>query len=175
MNIKRLVNGWMLRVAVVAAVAFAGLLFLQGVVFAGHIEYDLLCGDGMVTEGDDLRVRVHEEVGEQFGRPEIWWYTEVGTADESDYTPLHGKKQVFSEEQDNADRLYRNIHTTEDIYPELDETFNLRIGNQHNTSNKTSCTVTIVNDDGEAFTSRKLPPLPRTAKRTGAAKSSRSR
>ena len=148
MNMKAFANGWMLRVAVAMAVAFAGLLFQQGVVFADHIEYDLLCGDGMVTEGDDLRVRVHEEVGEQFRRPEIWWYTEVGTADESDYTPLHGKKQVFSEEQDYHDRLYRNIHTTEDIYPELDETFNLRIGNQHNISNRTSCTVTIVNDDG---------------------------
>ena len=133
--------------ALAAAVALAGMLFLPGEVSADN-RMDLHCYDGWVVEGDDQRVKVQIEEHDHWVQEAVWWYTEVGTADESDYTPLHGHKQVFSGEEHSDERLYRNIHTTEDDYSEFIETFNLRIGNQSNRSNRTSCTITILDDDG---------------------------
>ena len=144
---KKFVNGRLLGIAVMVAAALAGLMLLEGVVWADN-KMDLHCGDGRVEEGDSKRVRVQIVEHDPWNPEEVWWYTEAGTADESDYPVLDGVKEGFSFEEHDADRLYRNIHTTEDIYPELDETFTLRIGNQDNTSDKTSCTITIVNDDG---------------------------
>ena len=53
----------------------------------------------------------------------------------------------FTSEHDN-ERLYRDIRTTEDPYPEPTEYFKLRIGNQDNTSDKTECFINILDDDG---------------------------
>ena len=70
---------------------------------------------------------------------EVWWHTDAITADESDFENLSGMHQ----RQRDYRRMYRTIRTTDEHYPELDETSRVRATNPDSEFGNTQCDVTM--------------------------------
>ena len=103
---------------------------------------DLDCKSAEIIEGGTLDVKVK---GHWDGNLHVWWYTSDGTAIAgSDYPELVGVKQGSRK---SGDTMIRTIETLDSLYPELNETFNLRFSRQDNQSDDTSCLLTIKDDD----------------------------
>ena len=103
---------------------------------------DLDCKSAEIIEGGTLDVKVK---GHWDGNLHVWWYTSDGTAKAgSDYPELVGVKQGSRK---SGNTMTRTIETLDNLYPELNETFNLRFSRQDNQSDDTSCVLTIKDDD----------------------------
>ena len=103
---------------------------------------DLDCKSAEIIEGGTLDVKVK---GHWDGNLHVWWYTSDGTVIAgSDYPELDGVKQGSRK---SGNTMTRTIETLDNLYPELNETFNLRFSRQDNHSDDTSCVLTIKDDD----------------------------
>ena len=139
-------------VAVAALAAVAALLALWPPQPASaHTYVDLLCGPGLVWEGGPKRATARGHL-DSYRLAEddryIRWYTDTGTADESDYPRVWGLEQRVGSRAGDLFGKDRWFQTTQDPYPELDETFTIRMEINDNESDRTSCTITILNNDG---------------------------
>ena len=117
--------------------------------YAGWVTIE--CDDDHTSEGD--RFRLHIVTGEPSNlRGEtikVYWSTEAGTADESDYEPLHREGQASNRFQSRNARMGRNFNTTEDVYSELTEHFVVRAVNAASGgSGGGTCRIAINDDDG---------------------------
>ena len=71
------------------------------------------CSDDHTSEGDDFRLHVTNEGSSYFGTTtiKVYWTTDAGTADESDYEPLHREGQASNRSQSRNGRMGRTFHT----------------------------------------------------------------
>ena len=121
----------------------------------------LKCVDEEVQEGDSFRLEVRRKGGIPSHLQEtmrVKWYTEAGTAGESDYRVLDGETQASNSYQTRVGKMGRTLYTREDNLKEPDETFTVRIDNTGNEDNSDSCTVTIIDDDQGADTGATAQP-----------------
>ena len=110
----------------------------------------LKCVDEEVEEGDSFRLEVRREGGipsHLSPTMRVKWYTDAGTAGESDYHALDGETQASNSYQSRVGKMGRTLYTREDNLKEPEETFTVRIENTGNEDNSDSCTVTIIDDD----------------------------
>ena len=126
-----------------AAILVAAAVFLSPMGRAlASTNLDLDCKSAEIIEGGTLDVKVK---GHWDGNLHVWWYTSDGTAIAgSDYPELDGVKQGSRK---SGNTMTRTIETLDNLYPELNETFNLRFSRQDNHSDDTSCVLTIKDDD----------------------------
>ena len=138
--------------ALAALAAFAALVGLRPAQpVSAHTYVDLLCGPGLVWEGGSKRATARGHLDSRRLAEDdryIRWYTDTGTADESDYPRVWGLEQRVGSRAGDLFGKDRWFQTTQDPYPELDETFNIRAEINNNESARTSCTITIQNNDG---------------------------
>ena len=109
------------------------------------------CSDDHTSEGDDFRLHVTNEGSSYFGTTtiKVYWTTDAGTADESDYEPLHREGQASNRSQSRNGRMGRTFHTKEDSYSELKEQFIVRAVNAASGgSGGGACGIDINDDDG---------------------------
>ena len=151
-NIRRRLPCWRFCLAVAVVSAVAALVALLPVQPASaHTYVDLLCGPGLVWEGGSKRAEARGHLDSRRLAEDdryIRWYTDTGTADESDYPRVWGLEQRVGSRAGDLFGKDRWFQTTQDPYPELDETFNIRAEINNNESARTSCTITIQNNDG---------------------------
>ena len=147
-------KGWPGPASLVAAMAVLaigiGVMFLATppTPAEAHTTIAMQCGDNSrtVTEGESFTVhaRGHDHSGDWYA---AWWYTDNDTASDNDYTHTDGTRR--------SARHWRNIvatiPTVDDHYPELNESFTIRISNQDNSSSATTCDLTINDNDGEGL------------------------
>ncbi|MYE53944.1 MAG: hypothetical protein F4X34_01945 [Chloroflexi bacterium] len=110
----------------------------------------LKCVDEEVEEGDSFRLEVRRKGGissHLSPTMRVKWYTDAGTADESDYHALDGNTQASNSYQSRVGKMGRTLYTREDNLKEPDETYTVRIENAGNEDNSDSCTVSIIDDD----------------------------
>ena len=110
----------------------------------------LKCVDEEVQEGDSFRLEVRRDGGIPSDLQEtirVKWYTDAGTAGESDYHALDGNTQASNRYQTRVGKMGRTLYTREDNLKEKDETFTVRIENTGNEDNSDSCEITIIDDD----------------------------
>lgn len=109
----------------------------------------LKCKDSYVSEGDDFRLEVRRKGLSFSSSPtmRVDWYTDPGTADESDYSPLHAERQASNGYQSRTGIMGRTFHTTEDSIREQDETFTVRFENTVENGDDGACAITIIDDD----------------------------
>ena len=109
----------------------------------------LKCKDSYVSEGDDFRLEVRRKGLSFSSSPtmRVDWYTDPGTAGESDYSPLHAERQASNGYQSRTGIMGRTFHTTEDNIREQDEKFTVRFENTVENGDDGACTITIIDDD----------------------------
>lgn len=101
-----------------------------------------------VQEGDDFRLYVHRRHSYNNGPTmRVDWYTDPGTADESDYSPLHAERQASNGYQSRTGVMGRTFHTTEDNIREQNEHFTVRFENTVRDGDDGSCKIWIMDDD----------------------------
>ena len=109
----------------------------------------LKCLETEVSEGDDFKLEVRKK--ERHQNPEtqirVYWYTDPGTADESDYEVLERERQVSNGHQSLNGRMGRTFHTRNDPYPEVPETYVVRFINHADPGDDGACTITILDND----------------------------
>ncbi len=109
------------------------------------------CSDDHTTEGDTFRLHATNEGSSYFGTTtiKVYWTTDAGTADESDYEPLHSEGQASNRSQSRNGRMGRTFHTKEDEFSELKEQFIVRAVNAASGgSGGGACGIDIYDDDG---------------------------
>lgn len=89
-----------------------------------------------------------EPLEESYETMKVYWTTVSGTADESDYTPLHQEGQASNRFQSRNDRMGRTFYTTEDDLSELTEEFKVVAENANEDGDGGECAIEIVDDDG---------------------------
>ena len=110
-------------VGVVAfAIAFGTLIPPPGTAHAESSEPWLYmeCVDNPVEEGDDFRLVVRKKYKDHtapYKKMRVFWYTEAGTADKTDYEHMDGVRQASNGHQSKTGKMGRNFHTLEDIIP----------------------------------------------------------
>ena len=110
----------------------------------------LKCLDEEVEEGDDYRLEIRRKGGidgHLNDTMRVYWFTDPGTADESDYHALDEERQASNGYQTRVGRMGRDFHTREDQYPETDETFTVRFENSVDYGDDDYCNMTITDDD----------------------------
>ena len=143
---------WISLVALAAVIALAS----RGMSPAWAYEENLTveCTDIAVTEGDTFRLHVVREdatdelLEESYQTMKVYWTTVSGTADESDYIPLHHEGQASNRFQSKNDRMGRTFYTTEDDLSELTEEFKVEVENANEDGDGGECTIEIADDDG---------------------------
>ncbi len=153
-----------LAVGVVSAVVALVALWPAQPAYAEDWADSIDCRSVDVEEGDQYRVKVNNENGNNAGNYnlKVYWHTDPGTADASDYVHQEGTRQISNGYQRRQGNMGRNFPTIEDLYPELDETFTIRFenhvhgnpdndghlwGHGGNDVDSDRCTVTIQDDD----------------------------
>ena len=120
--------------------------------------------DGVV-EGEDFRLVVRKRYTDPDPAPykkiRVFWYTDEGTADETDYERLWAEGQASNSYQSRTGKMGRDFHTREDFYPEIDETFTVRFNNSNDDGHDGSCEITIKDDDGVGIYELEIRSLPR--------------
>ena len=113
----------------------------------------LKCKDSYVNEGDDFRLEVRRKGLSFSSSPtmRVDWYTEPGTADESDYYPLNGERQASNGYQSRVGIMGRTFHTRQDNLQEQDETFTVRFENTVEGGDDGYCVIMIIDDDWKPF------------------------
>ena len=125
----------------------------------------LECQDRSVEEGDDFRLVVRKKYTGHDPAPykpiRVYWYTDAGTADESDYEHLEHERQVSNSHQSRTGKMGRNFHTVEDDYPETDETYTVRFENSRSSGSDDQCEIVIKDDDGVGIYDLEMRSVPR--------------
>ena len=123
---------------------------------------ELNCLENVVEEGDDFRLVVYKKFDSDWPHRtmRVFWYTEPITADESDYERLYAERQASNEYQSEHGRMGRDFHTLEDLYPEVDERFEVRFNNSEDHGHDGSCIITIKDDDGVGIYALKITSDP---------------
>ena len=116
---------------------------------------DIECNENPVSEGDTYRLHIvkSEDV---FGQPisvrletmKVYWTTDPGTADGTDYSPLYHEGQASNRFQSWNGRMGRTFYTKEDDLSELTEWFTVSAENAENDEYVGDCPIEITDDDG---------------------------
>ena len=114
---------------------------------------DVECSDRSVTEGGTFRLHIVTEQPPHLNAStiKVYWTTYTGTADETDYLPLHHEGQASNRYQSNSARMGRTFYTRNDRFSEPDEYFTVKAVNASSDSRAAGqgkCTITIHDDDG---------------------------
>ena len=78
------------------------------------------CVDNPVEEGDDFRLVVRKKYKDHtapYKKMRVFWYSEAGTADETDYEYMYAERQASNGYQSRVGKMGRDFHTLEDNYP----------------------------------------------------------
>ncbi len=120
------------------------------------------CSVKEVSEGDEFRHVVRTKYDTNaFSKPmSVYWYTDPGTADDSDYERLYAEGQVSNGSQSRSGKMGRTFFTREDTYPELDETYTVRFNNTVDYGTDGSCPMTILDDDGVGIYDLEIRSVP---------------
>ena len=153
-----------LRLPILLAIIVAGLAALVALnqpapAYAYISKLGLECNENPVTEGDTFRLHVTNDTGEESiyvtfnidQTMKVYWNTEEGTADESDYRPLHNEGQASNRSQSDDGRMGRTFYTTDDVYTEETETYRVTATNASEDEEDEvpdSCEIEIEDDDG---------------------------
>ena len=141
-----------------------GIRPLRTVEAAGYSPWLYLdCVVSEVSEGDEFRLVVRTKYDTNaFSKPmSVYWYTDAGTADESDYERLYAEGQVSNGHQSRTGKMGRTFFTYEDSYPEIDETYTVRFNNSVDYGTDGSCPMTILDDDGVGIYDLEIRSIPR--------------
>ena len=122
----------------------------------------LECAVKEVSEGDDFRLVVRTKYDTNaFSKPmSVYWYTDPGTADETDYERLYAEGQVSNGHQSRTGKMGRTFHTLEDVFPELDETYTVQFNNSVDHGSDGQCQMTIKDDDGVGIYDLEIRSVP---------------
>ena len=143
----------LLVLAAAALIAVLATLAPQ-TVNAGRPHHHIDCPDGPVTEGDSFEVSVlnitpnyvHYDTLEPF---EVYWSTTAITADERDYPAMRRVRQDGTDHETwQLRKMSKTFDTTEDSVSEGNETYKVSFDPVGNVLGSSSCTITIVDDDG---------------------------
>ena len=155
--------------ALIAVLSFAALAGPLGTpshtVFAGadvrgdEPWLEMNCPAVGVEEGEDFRLHVVKKHASD-SPIRVYWYTDPGTADESDYEPLHAERQVSNGYQTQQGVMGRDFGTKEDMYSELDETFTVRFENSVDHGHDGESAITIKDDDGVGIYDLEITSVP---------------
>ena len=153
-----------LRLPILSAIIVAGLAALVALnqpdpAYAYISKLGLECNENPVTEGDTFRLHVTNDTGEESiyvtfnidQTMKVYWNTEEGTADESDYRPLHNEGQASNRSQSDDGRMGRTFYTTDDVYTEETETYRVTATNASEDEEDEvpdSCEIEIEDNDG---------------------------
>ena len=148
------------------AVAFGTLIPPPGTAHAESSEPWLYieCEEDVVPEGDDFRLVVRKKYKDEtapYKKIRVFWYTDAGTADATDYEEMDGVRQASNGYQSRVGKMGRDFHTTEDIYPEIDETYTVRFKNSNDEGNDGQCEITLGDDDGVGIHDLEIRSVPR--------------
>ena len=90
----------------------------------------------------------------------VFWYTDPGAADESDYERLYAERQSSNGSQSKHGRMGCDFHTRDDDYPEADETFTVRFDNSEDHGHDGKCEITIIDNDGVGIYELEITCIP---------------
>ena len=158
--------GLVALLAVVAlALAFGTLIPPPGTAHAESSEPWLYmeCVDNPVEEGDDFRLVVRKKYKDHtapYKKMRVFWYTEAGTADATDYEHMDAVRQASNGYQSRVGKMGRDFHTEPDIFPEIDETYVVRFNNSNDNGSDDRCTITIKDDDGVGIYDLEIRSVP---------------
>ncbi len=122
------------------------------------------CVENPVEEGDDFRLVVRKKYKDHtapYKKMRVFWYTEAGTADETDYEYMYAERQASNGYQSRVGKMGRDFHTREDNYPEIDETYRVKFNNSNDNGNDDHCDITIRDDDGVGIYDLEFRSIPR--------------
>ena len=122
------------------------------------------CVENPVEEGDDFRLVVRKKYKDHtapYKKMRVFWYTEAGTADETDYEYMYAERQASNGYQSRVGKMGRDFHTREDNYPEIDETYRVKFNNSNDNGNDDHCDITIRDDDGVGIYDLDIRSVPR--------------
>ena len=159
--------GLVALLAVVAlAVAFGTLIPPPSTAHAKSSEPWLYieCEEDAVREGDDFRLVVRKKYKDHtapYKKIRVFWYTDAGTADETDYEHMEAVGQASNGHQSKTGKMGRNFHTRDDIFPEIEETYTVRFNNSNNEGNDGRCEITLADDDGVGIHDLEIRSVPR--------------
>ena len=146
------------------AIAFGTLIPPPNTAHAGGNEpwLYLECLEDVVEEGDDFRLMVRKKYKSDAPHKtmRVFWYTDAGTADETDYEYMYAVRQASNGYQSSTGKMGRDFHTLEDIYPEIDETYVVRFNNSVDYGSDGKCTITMEDDDGVSIYDLEVRSIP---------------
>ena len=122
------------------------------------------CVENPVEEGDDFRLVVRKKYKDHtapYKKIRVFWYTDAGTADATDYEHMNAERQASNGYQSRVGKMGRDFHTREDNYPEIDETYRVRFNNSNDNGNDDRCDITIRDDDGVGIYHLDIRSVPR--------------
>ena len=122
------------------------------------------CVENPVEEGDDFRLVVRKKYKDHtapYKKMRVFWYTEAGTADATDYEHMDAVRQASNGYQSKVGKMGRNFHTEDDNFPEPDESYVVRFNNSNDNGSDDQCTITIRDDDGVGIHQLEIRSLPR--------------
>ena len=122
------------------------------------------CEEGVVKEGDDFRLVVRKKYKDEtapYKKIRVFWYTEPGTADGTDYEHMDGVRQASNGYQSRTGKMGRDFHTREGIFPEVDETYTVRFNNSNDQGTDGRCEITLGDDDGVGIHYLEIRSVPR--------------
>ena len=122
------------------------------------------CEEDVVPEGDDFRLVVRKKYKDHtapYKKIRVFWYTEAGTADETDYEHMYAVRQASNGHQSKTGKMGRDFHTEEDIFPEVDETYTVRFNNSNDEGTDGRCEITLADDDGVGIHHLEIRSVPR--------------
>lgn len=114
---------------------------------------DVECSDKSAKEGGRFRLHIVTEQPPHLGAStiKVYWTTYTGTADETDYLPLHHEGQASNRFQSYQARMGRYFYTRNDPYSEFTEYFHVKAVNASSDSRAAGqgkCKIDIYDDDG---------------------------
>ena len=123
----------------------------------------LQCNETDVEEGDDFRLVVRKKYRSESPHEtmRVFWYTEAITADETDYEHMYAVRQASNGHQSRTGKMGRDFHTTEDQFPEPDETYTVKFNNSVDHGSDGECLITIRDDDGVGIYDLEMRSIPR--------------
>ena len=122
------------------------------------------CIDGPVVEGDDFRLVVRKKYKDHtapYKKMRVFWYTQAGTADSTDYEYMYAVRQASNGYQSRVGKMGRDFHTLEDIYPEIEESYVVKFNNSNDNGTDDHCTIKIKDDDGVGIFDLEFRSIPR--------------
>ena len=121
------------------------------------------CIESEVREGESFWVEVQKKYDSEWPHEtmKVFWYTEEITADESDYEPVNGSRQASNGYQSKHGRMGRQFHTSDDLYPEDDETYMIRFLNAVSKGTHGECKITIKDNDGVGIYRLEITSVPK--------------